>query len=121
MTKRVKVTDENFGDVLLSSAEQALEIARGARKPARVRIRERTARETVVAPPPSYDAGGVRRIRLRLRVSQTVFAGLLNVSPATVRGWERGARVPDGPSRRLLEMAERHPQAFGILAKDDVS
>jgi putative transcriptional regulator len=47
-----------------------------------------------------------------MRVSQSVFASVLNVSPATVRGWERGARKPDGPTLRLLELAERQPQAL---------
>jgi hypothetical protein len=47
-----------------------------------------------------------------LRLSQSVFARVLNVSPATVRGWERGARKPDGPTLRLLELAERQPRAL---------
>jgi len=43
-------------------------------------------------------------------MSQAVFATTLNVSLATVRAWEQGTRTPEGPSRRLLEIAERHPQ-----------
>ena len=116
MRKRTIVTDDNFGDLVLASAEEALAIARGARAPTRVRVRERTARETTVAPPPTYSAERVRRARRKLHVSQVVFAGILNVSPATVRGWERGVRVPDGPSRRLLQIAERHPRTLVGLA-----
>ncbi|CAA9567620.1 MAG: hypothetical protein AVDCRST_MAG88-2035 [uncultured Thermomicrobiales bacterium] len=54
-------------------------------------------------------------MRARLGVSQPFFAAALNVSPGTVKAWERGARTPDGPTRRLLEIAEEHPEAF--LAK----
>lgn len=48
----------------------------------------------------------------QLRVSQPVFAGMLNASNSTVRAWEQGAREPDGPTLRLLEIAEKHPEAL---------
>ena len=63
-----------------------------------------------VEKPRGYAAPKVRAIRRHLGLSQTVFAITLNVSPATVRAWEQGVRVPDGPSRRLLEIADRHPE-----------
>lgn len=71
--------------------------------------RERTARDTEITPPPAYTAKRVAQLRKRLKLSQPVFAAALNVSASTVRAWERGARVPDGPSLRLLEVADRHP------------
>jgi hypothetical protein len=37
---------------------------------------------------------------------------MLNVSASTVRAWEQGAREPDGPTRRLLQVAELHPEAL---------
>ncbi|MGI9180750.1 MAG: helix-turn-helix domain-containing protein [Longimicrobiaceae bacterium] len=51
-------------------------------------------------------------MRNKLGASQPVFAGMLNVSPSTVRAWERGAREPDGPTLRLLEVAEKHPEVL---------
>ncbi len=69
----------------------------------------REARTTAVTPPPAYDGARVRAVRERLHLSQRVFAGALNVSPGTVQAWEQGRRVPDGPSLRLLEIAESHP------------
>jgi DNA-binding transcriptional regulator YiaG len=72
----------------------------------------RTARRVVVDRPPQYDATRVRAIRERANVSQTVFAAALNVSPSTVQSWEQGARRPDGPSLRLLELADRQPAAL---------
>lgn len=68
-----------------------------------------TARMTVVAAAPQFDAAHIQQLRHRLNVSQRVFAAMLNVSLATVRHWEQGIRTPDGASRRLLEIAERDP------------
>jgi len=34
---------------------------------------------------------------------------MLNVSGSTVRAWEQGAREPEGPTLRLLEIAEKNP------------
>lgn len=81
------------------------------------------ARETGVRiPPPSFsalrnrpavpDAAHIRQIRQRLDLSQQAFADLLNVSVAAVRSWEQGVRTPDGASIRLLDIAERHPEAL---------
>lgn len=71
-----------------------------------------TAREVTVTAPPSYGAGGVHKIRRRLGFSQAAFAALLGVSPKTVAAWEQGTRKPDGASRRLLAIAETHPQTL---------
>lgn len=105
----VTVTNENFEALLLESAGEALAIACGQTKPARAYALERTAREATAAPPAAYTAARVKQVRRKLKLSQPVFADALNVSAATVRAWERGVRTPEGPSRRLLEVAERHP------------
>ena len=47
-----------------------------------------------------------------MALSQPVFASALNVSPETVRSWEQGKRRPDGPTLRLLEVAEQHPEVL---------
>jgi putative transcriptional regulator len=47
-----------------------------------------------------------------MELSQPVFAAALNVSPETIRAWEQGKREPDGPTLRLLEVAEQHPEVF---------
>jgi DNA-binding transcriptional regulator YiaG len=96
---------------LIESVRQGLAIDSGTARPAREYLLL-SARRTTVAEPPTYDAWRVRRVRRAVGVSQSVFAALLNVSGGTVRSWEQGVRVPDGPTRRLLEVAERHP---GVL------
>ena len=45
-------------------------------------------------------------------LSQPLFAAALNVSPETIRAWEQGKREPEGPTLRLLEIAEEHPDVF---------
>jgi putative transcriptional regulator len=47
-----------------------------------------------------------------MELSQPVFAAALNVSADTIRAWEQGKREPDGPTLRLLEVAEQHPEVF---------
>jgi len=69
-------------------------------------------RDTEIQPPPKYDANQIRELRRRLNVSQPVFAGMLNVSGSTVRAWEQGQRQPDGPTLRLLEVADQHSHAL---------
>ena len=54
----------------------------------------------------------VATIRKRLNVSQHAFAGLLGVSIRTIQDWEQGRRVPSGPAKALLRIAEQHPEVF---------
>jgi putative transcriptional regulator len=50
------------------------------------------------------------KIRIRLNVSQPVFARLLNVPVATARSWEQGKRKPSGAALRLLDLAQHKPE-----------
>ncbi|MGI9253486.1 MAG: helix-turn-helix domain-containing protein [Thermomicrobiales bacterium] len=75
----------------------------------------RTARRFVLDPPPELDAAGIRLLRDRLRLSQTLFAALLNVSDSTVQSWEQGVKLPDGASLRLLDIFGRHPELIEEL------
>ena len=99
-----------FGQLLIDSAREAVEIERGTREPAR--IKKYTAAEAKVEAPPQYVAERIREIRDHMALSQPVFAAALNVSPETVRAWEQGKREPDGPTLRLLEVAEQHPEVL---------
>ncbi len=99
-----------LGAQLVESMGQAVAIKAGQLRPAR---RHRlTLREARVAAPPRYGSSRIRRVRKHLGLSQPLFARVLNVSVATIRGWEQGVRIPDGPCRRLLEVAERHSAAI---------
>lgn len=48
----------------------------------------------------------IRALRKRARVSQAVFAAVLNTSVSTVQKWEAGDKKPSGPSLRLLSLIE---------------
>ncbi len=79
-----------------------------------------TAR-TAAAPPviPDYRPEQIREIRRGLDVSQHVFAAALNVSRGTVRSWEQGLREPDGAAKRLIHIAEKHPDiVLGWVTKE---
>lgn len=104
--------DGAFGDALIGALEEAVAFERGKREGVRVDRVEVTARDVEVEPPPAYSAARIRAIRKGLSLSQQVFADMLHASPSAVRAWEQGAREPDGPSRRLLQVAERHPEAL---------
>ncbi|OGT40417.1 MAG: hypothetical protein A3E81_00175 [Gammaproteobacteria bacterium RIFCSPHIGHO2_12_FULL_36_30] len=50
----------------------------------------------------------IKRIRSNAKVTQVVFAKLLNISPETVRKWEQGDRHPTGASLKLLNLVFAH-------------
>lgn len=69
------------------------------------RGRTRPARTTPFAP------DDVRGTREKLELTQEQFAMMIGVSVATLRNWEQGRRLPDGPARALLRVAAVHPEA----------
>jgi putative transcriptional regulator len=53
----------------------------------------------------------IREIRDGFGLTQDQFAALLGISVRTLRNWEQGRRVPEGPARVLLQVAAKHPEA----------
>lgn len=60
----------------------------------------------VVRRPPVPD---VRRVRVKLGLSQAAFAQRFGLSTRTVQEWEQGRAVPDQPARVLLKVIEEAP------------
>lgn len=110
--KKTEAPAVNVGDALIGALEEAVAFERGELPGVRVDRVEITARDVEVIPPPDYSAERIREIRTGLSLSQQVFAGVLNASPSAVRAWEQGQREPDGPTRRLLQVAESFPEAL---------
>jgi putative transcriptional regulator len=54
----------------------------------------------------SLSARQIRDLRNRMRVSQGVFAALLNVNPSTVQKWEQGKVKPQTAALRLLNIID---------------
>ncbi len=86
------------GKSMIRGLEQALALVEG------------TARKGsyVVHIPPEID---VKAIRGRLRMTQREFAVRFGFSVNTVRHWEQGRRVPEGPTRAYLLVIDREPKA----------
>jgi putative transcriptional regulator len=89
------VRDELF-DELEASVREMGAILRGETQPSRVVV---------------VEAPDVRSIRDGYQLSQIEFAALLGISVKTLRNWEQGRRVPEGPARVLLQVAAKHPDA----------
>jgi len=57
------------------------------------------------------EAIDVKAIRARLEMTQEEFAGSFGFSINTLRHWEQGRRVPEGPTRAYLLVINRNPKA----------
>ncbi len=49
----------------------------------------------------------IKKLRLREKVSQAVFAKCLNTSTSTVKQWEQGDKHPRGTSLKLLNLVAK--------------
>lgn len=81
---------------LLASVRQAGRIRRGAMRPSRVT---------------AFKPADIKGVRKKLRASQSEFALMIGVNVSTLRNWEQGRRVPDGPALALLRVASKNPAA----------
>ncbi len=59
----------------------------------------------------NFNALDIKRIRETYLLSQGQFAALLGISVRTLRNWEQGRRLPEGPARVLLQVVAKHPEA----------
>ena len=67
----------------------------------------RNFKSFAVEEPRVYSAYEIKRLRLKEKASQSVFAAYLNTSVSTVQKWEIGEKTPSGPALRLLDLVER--------------
>ncbi len=93
----------SYGNELRASLEEALEIAQGTKKPARI-VR------CSFTPPPVYSSEDMKSIRKKFLMTQVGFANLLGVSPKTVEAWETGTNQPSGAAARAIQIFEAHPE-----------
>lgn len=98
----------NEADLLASVTGFAEDLKAGRTKHLRIT-------DVIVSPRlPARSAAQVRAVREKLGASQAVFAALLNVPARTVISWENGQRKPSGAALKLLDIAERQPDALGV-------
>jgi putative transcriptional regulator len=84
-------------DKLIGSIKQAGKIRRGEMKPSRIF---------------HFNPTDIKKIRLRLKKSQSEFALMIGVSISTLQNWEQGRRHPRGPAQALLKIAAEKPKAI---------
>jgi putative transcriptional regulator len=63
---------------------------------------------TCIERPARWDKTRVRKLRLRLHMSQPILAAYLNSTPSTVAQWESGAKRPSGIAAKLLHVLAKH-------------
>lgn len=58
----------------------------------------------------------IKKIRVRVGMSQNDFASAFGISPSTLQHWEQGVRKPRGPAQVLLNVVQKEPDTiFRIL------
>ena len=57
-------------------------------------------------PVKEYSATQIKRLRMKSKASQSVFAAYLNTSLSTVQKWEQGKKKPNGPSLKRLNLVD---------------
>ena len=87
---------------IMQSFDETIEAAR----------EERLNQTLFVAPVITFDAKSIRSLRMRMGLTQTVFAGVLGVSKKTVEAWESGRNIPSGPSLRMMQLLSEQDSQF---------
>lgn len=70
----------------------------------KVTMREYDA--SCLKPVPDLSPREIRMLRLKEKVSQSVFAKYLNTSASTIKQWEQGDKHPRGTSLKLLQIVK---------------
>jgi putative transcriptional regulator len=100
--------DKKLFSELMEGAQQMLDHASGKKvKGVREVVKE------VKAPKP-LSKEEIVKLRKKLKVSQSAFALLLNISTKTVQKWEQGENQPNGSSLKLLTIAKKDPKMLYV-------
>jgi len=91
-------TRQTVGESVIEGLKQAIAWTRGENDDVRV---------TLVYVPDV----NVREVRTKMGLSQAQFATRFGLPPATLRNWEQGRSRPDAPTRVLLAVIAKHPEA----------
>jgi putative transcriptional regulator len=95
---RAPKTRSGVGSSIIKGLEEAIAWTRGENENARVTL----------VHVPDVD---VREVRHKMGLSQAQFATKFGFPPATLRNWEQGRARPDAPTRVLLAVIAKHPEA----------
>ena len=95
---RVAKKRPTVGARIIEGLEQAIGWTRGENEDFRVTLVQ----------VPEVD---IRGVRTKMGLSQAQFAIKFGFPPATLRNWEQGRSRPDAPTRVLLAVIAKHPEA----------
>jgi putative transcriptional regulator len=87
-----------LGKKLIGAAKEARTIARGEARASTYRLHR-------------LGDIDVQSIRKQLGLSQAEFSARFGIPPGTLRDWEQGRRIPEGPARVLLKVIANDPKA----------
>ncbi len=96
--RRTTRKQSTVGASIIKGLEQAIAWTRGENENVRVTL----------VHVPEID---VREVRTKMGLSQAQFATKFGFPPATLRNWEQGRARPDAPTRVLLAVIGKHPEA----------
>ena len=66
---------------------------------------------------PSHSA--ITTLRKKLNLSQAQFAKTIGISVKTLQDWEQARRKPSRSAKSLLLLAEKHPEIFKKISKNN--
>jgi len=105
--KKSKSKNDSQGPTMLGMTilEVVHEMAKGLHKAGGIDAVTMREYDVLCLPPVKpFPPKRIRELRLREKVSQPIFAKLLNVSPSTVKQWEQGTKQPRGGILKLLNL-----------------
>lgn len=82
--------------------------AKGLHKAGSMKAQTMKEFDAMCLPPlKTFTPNQIKKLRLQCKASQAVFAAYLNTSLSTVQKWEQGAKRPNGPSLKLLNLVDK--------------
>ncbi|MCK5883842.1 MAG: type II toxin-antitoxin system MqsA family antitoxin [Bacteriovoracaceae bacterium] len=113
--KKEKVTKDNFEDLLLKSASEAVAYTKEE-----TTLAERYV--SLIEEPPEFSKTRIKKVRSKLGVSQAIFAKIFGESLSAIQHWEQGRRNMPKPARRLLDLIEKDPETvFELITSKKAS
>ncbi|HRE42251.1 MAG TPA: helix-turn-helix domain-containing protein [Ignavibacteria bacterium] len=101
--KKIRNRKEISASVLKGLTE-ALEFTEN---PVKTRLR---TKKLSLLPLPEYKALDVKKLRIKLSLTQRNLAETLGVSVKTVESWESNNNIPSGPAQRFLYLLNKKPE-----------
>ena len=95
---------QRVGESIIRGLEEAIAWTRGENDNVRVTLVE----------VPEVD---VRKLRIKMKLSQAQFATKFGLPPATLRNWEQGRSQPDAPTKVLLAVIAKHPEVVADVLR----